>query len=335
MDALKKIAQLQTMIGNTPLLEIHLLYKGQPRVVYAKAEYYNLTGSIKDRLALHVFRRAYEKGEIKPGDRVLEATSGNTGISFSAIGAYLGHEVVIYMPNWMSQERKNLIGAYGATIIEVSKEEGGFVGSIAMADEAGSKPGNYLPHQFSNGDNVEAHYLTTGPEIERNLAAYGKKLAGFVGGVGTGGTTMGVGKYLREKDPNAKIYFLEPANSPTLSTGHKVGAHRIQGISDEFIPSIVDLSFGDGIIGVDDGDSIIMAQKLSRVLGIGVGISSGANFLGALMAQDMLGDPNSVVVTVFADDSKKYLTTDYSKEIPVKEDYMSTDVELQYFNTTK
>jgi cysteine synthase A len=325
---MNKFKALEGLIGNTPLLEIKLKYKGQDRVVYAKAEYFNLSGSIKDRIALHILREAYQKGEIKPGDSVAEATSGNTGIAISAVASYLGHETVIYMPDWMSDERKNLIRAFGATIRLVSKEEGGFKGSIQMADDSAANGGVFLPHQFSNPNNTAAHMLTTAPEIERQLEAAEKKLEGFVAGVGTGGTVMGVGKYFKAKNPSAKIFPLEPANSPTMSTGYKVGAHRIQGISDEFIPALVDLKFLDDIVAVDDGDSIVMAQQLSRKLGLGVGISSGANLLGALKAQDIMGNPHAVVVTTFSDDSKKYLSTDYSKEITVTENFMSKDIEL-------
>ena len=187
--------------------------------------------------------------------------------------------------------------------------------------------GIFLPCQFSNEDNVEAHYQTTGPEIWSQLQFLGLKPEAIVAGVGTGGTIMGIGKYIKEKDSNIKIYPLEPSNSPTMSTGHKVGKHRIQGISDEFIPSIVHLGKLDEIIDVDDGDSIIMAQKLASKLGLGVGISSGANFLGALIAQERLGK-DSIVVTIFPDDNKKYLSTDLMREEPVKDDFLSNDIEL-------
>lgn len=317
------------MVGNTPLLKIDYTYKGKPRTIYAKAEYLNFTGSIKDRIAYHIFDKAIKSGELKPGMRVLEATSGNTGIAFSAFGRFLGHEVTIFMPNWMSSERINLIRSFGANIRLVSPEEGGFTGSIQMTkDEKAKDPdGVFLPCQFDSCNNTEAHYLGTGQEILDQLAAVNLVPDAFIAGVGTGGTVMGVGQKLREANPNAKIYPLEPESSPTLSTGYRVGKHRIQGISDEFIPSIVKLDELDEVICVDDGDSIIMAQKLAQNLGIGVGISSGGNFIGAIKIQNMLGD-DAVVVTTFSDDSKKYLTTDYTKDEPVKEGFLSPDVEL-------
>lgn len=328
----KRIECLSNLIGNTPLIEIRFKYKGEERRIFAKAEYYNLTGSIKDRMAFHIIKKAYLTGRIKEGDRIAEATSGNTGIAFSAIGSSLGNKVTIFMPDWMSEERKNLIRSYGAEIELVSQEEGGFLGSIRKTEELASEYGNvFLPCQFANEDNCEAHYLTTGPEIWNQLEDFGLIPDGFVAGVGTGGTIMGIGKYLKERNPNIKLYPLEPASSPTLSTGYKVGKHRIQGISDEFIPSIVKLDKLDDIVAVDDGDAIIMAQKLASVLGLGVGISSGANFLGALMVQEKLGK-DAVVVTVFSDDNKKYLSTDLMKKEPVKDNFLSTDVELLSMN---
>lgn len=330
-----QISELKRMIGNTPLLEIRLKYKGEERKIYAKAEHYNLTGSIKDRMALHILTKAQASGVLKPNSLILEATSGNTGIAFSAVGRALGHKVKIFMPDWMSMERKNLIRSYGADIELVSKEAGGFLGSINKAEElAESTEHAFLPRQFANTDNCEAHYRTTGPEIAAQLDTMGVGCDAFVAGVGTGGTIMGTGKYLKEKFPDIKLYPLEPSNSPTLTTGHKVGKHRIQGISDEFIPDIVKLDKLDDVIAVDDGDAIIMAQLLARDLGLGVGISSGANLIGGLIAQEKLG-PDAVVVTVFSDDNKKYLSTDLMEEEPVKEGFYSTDVEIISYHSIK
>lgn len=330
-----RFSSLSSMIGNTPLLEIKLFYKGRERTIYAKAEYYNMTGSIKDRMAFHILRKAYKSGHLKSKDRIIEATSGNTGIAFSAIARTLGHPVTIFMPDWMSKERINLIKSFGADIRLVSKEEGGFLGSIEMAEALAKKdPDTFLPYQFSNEDNCEAHYITTGPEIWYQLQLRGLKPDAVVAGVGTGGTIMGIGKYLKEKNPNIKVHPLEPENSPTMSTGYKVGKHRIQGISDEFIPPIVKLGELDEIIQVDDGDAILMTQKLACALGIGVGISSGANLLGALKVQDKLGE-DAVVVTVFADDNKKYLSTDLMGVEPVKEDFLSTHVHPVSLRTFK
>lgn len=331
----KSIQGLTSLIGNTPLFEIEFLFRGKPGKIYAKAEYLNMTGSIKDRMALNIMREAYRKNLIKSGDRVAEATSGNTGIAFAAVGRALGHPVTIFMPDWMSDERKNLIRSYGAEIVLISKEEGGFLGSIARTRELAEKNKHiYLPQQFENEDNVQAHYTTTGPEIWWQLRMHGKKTDAFIAGVGTGGTIMGTGRYLREMNPSVKLYPLEPSNSPTMTTGYKVGAHRIQGISDEFIPAIVKLNELDEVIAVDDGDSIIMAQKLAGELGIAVGISSGANFLGALMKLEEL-DPDATVVTVFSDDNKKYLSTGLMKTEPVKKGFLSTDVRLISFKALK
>ncbi len=326
-----RLEGLAGLIGKTPMAEIEYEYMGKPRKLYAKLEYFNFTGSIKDRMAYCILHDGYETGKLRPGMRILEATSGNTGIAFSALGRAMGHEVTIFMPNWMSAERINLIRSFGANIRLVTPEEGGFLGSIAMTREEYEKdPENvFLPCQFDNNCNCRAHYTTTGPEIEAQLASIGLVPDGFVAGVGTGGTVMGVGAYLREKvNPRMKAYPLEPANSPTMSTGYRVGKHRIQGISDEFIPSIVELDRLDDIIMVDDGDSIIMAQMLARTFGLGVGISSGGNFLGAVKAQDMLGE-DSVVVTIFSDDSKKYLSTDYARQELIKDDFLSPHIRLK------
>jgi len=328
------IKSLQGMVGNTPLLEINFTYKGEERRIFAKAENLNMTGSIKDRMAYHILSRAIFNDTLKPGMEIYEATSGNTGISIAAIGRALGHKVNIFMPAWMSDERKNIIRALGAGIRLVSKEEGGFLGSIEMANQAASAANGFLPLQFSNQHNPDAHYNTTGPEIWWQLKFRNLEPHAFVAGVGTGGTVMGVGRFLKEQNPAIRAYPLEPSNSPTLSTGHKVGKHRIQGISDEFIPPVCELDKLDEVIGVDDGDAIIMAQKLSAELGLAVGISSGANFIGALIAQEKLGK-DAVVATVFSDSNKKYLTTDLMNEEPVKEGFHSSYIQLKSFLSIK
>jgi cysteine synthase A len=335
IDMLHKFKGLWRLIGNTPLLEIDFLYKGEKRKLYAKSEQYNITGSIKDRMALHVLESAYKNGRIKPGDRIAEATSGNTGIAFSAIGRALGHPVTIFMPDWMSKERVEIIRGLGAEIVPVSHEQGGFLGSIRLSEEmARSQPNIFLPCQFANPDNVMAHFKTTGPEIWEQMAESKLIPDAFVAGVGTGGTIMGVGGFLKTKNPKIKIHPMEPEESPTLTTGHKVGKHRIQGISDEFIPEIVKLNQLDEIITASDGDGIIMAQKLASELGLAVGISSGANFIAALKVQNSMGkDAN--VVTVFSDCNKKYLSTDLLRKEPVKDDYYSSDIQLIDFKVNK
>lgn len=323
------------LIGNSPLLVIEFLYKGKKRVIYAKAEHFNITGSIKDRMALYILEKAYAEGRIKKGDTIVEATSGNTGIAFAAIGRALGHPVHIIMPDWMSRERVDIIRSYGAKIIPVSKEEGGFLGSIRISEEIAKKEQDiFLPQQFSNTANADAHSRTTGPEIWYQMMYHGVKPDAFVAGVGTGGTVMGVGKYLRSQDPGIRIHPLEPAESPTLSTGYKVGSHRIQGISDEFIPAIIKLDQLDRVVAVSDGDSIIMAQKLAKQLGLAVGISSGANFLGALQIQNEMG-ADAAVATVFSDCNKKYLSTDLMRDEPLRDDYQSQHIELTGFNVYK
>ena len=323
-----KFKHLWHLIGNTPMLEIVYRYKKQYRKIYAKAEHYNLTGSIKDRMALHILQESYRTWDIRPGDVIIEATSGNTGIAFSAIGKALGHEVKIIMPNWLSKERTDIIRSLGAEVILISKEEGGFLGSIALSKKmAAENKSVFLPRQFENLYNVEAHENTTAREIWMQMQSIDLHTDAFVAGVGTGGTIMGVGKYLKKRNPLVKIHPLEPAESPTLSTGYKVGSHRIQGISDEFIPSIVKLNELDKVIKVSDGDSIIMAQQLAKQLGLAVGISSGANLVGAIRLQNEMG-AGANVVTVFSDSNKKYLSTDLMKEEPVKDHYISKDIEL-------
>jgi cysteine synthase A len=335
MEVQQRIKGLSSLIGNTPMLAISFRYKNEDRLIYAKAENLNMTGSIKDRMAFHIIKKGYERGALKPKDKIIEATSGNTGIAFAAIGRALGHPVVIFMPDWMSRERINLIEGLGAEIELVSREEGGFLGSIEKAEKLASDSKNtFLPRQFSNEDNIEAHYCTTGPEIWWQLGYRGISPDAFIAGVGTGGTIMGAGRFLKEKNPRIKLHPLEPLNSPTLSTGHKIGKHRIQGISDEFIPEILDLTGLDDIVSVDDGDAIIMAQKLASDLGLGVGISSGANFIGALKIQNTLGK-EAVVVTVFPDDNKKYLSTDLLSDEPIKNDFYSPDIELNCYRAFK
>ena len=323
------------MIGNTPLLAIRFAFRGKERVIYAKAEHINMTGSIKDRMAFHILKKAYQEGRIQAGDTIAEATSGNTGISFAAIGRALGHQVVIFMPDWMSQERVALIKSLGAKIIPVRRDQGGFLGSIRMTEAlAKDEPHVFLPAQFANEANVEAHEKTTGPEIWWQLFFHSIKPDAFVAGVGTGGTIMGAGKFLRARNPAIKLHPLQPAESPTLSTGHKVGHHRIQGISDEFIPAILQLNSLNSIVSVHDGDAILMAQKLAAGLGLAVGISSGANFIGALMVQNELGN-DAVVTTVFPDDNKKYLTTDLLREERAQPGYLTPEVELISYEAIK
>lgn len=327
-DLADKFHHLWHLIGNTPMLEIIYRYRDHVRKIFVKCEHYNLTGSIKDRMALYILEKAYEQRSIKENDVIVEATSGNTGISFSAIGKAFGHDVKIILPNWLSKERIDIIKSLGAEVMLISKEEGGFLGSIEMSRQMAKENNNiFLPKQFENVYNSQAHEKTTAKEIWMQLQSIDLSPDAFVAGVGTGGTIMGVGKYLRSRNPSIKIHPLEPAESPTLSTGHKIGSHRIQGISDEFIPAVVHLDELDEVVQASDGDSILMAQKLAKQLGLAVGISSGANIIGAIQLQNMLGD-DAVVVTVFSDSNKKYLSTDLMKEEPIKDNYFSPEIEF-------
>ena len=304
--------------------------RDRPGKIYVKCENFNLTGSIKDRMALYILYKAYLNCNIQAEDTIIEATSGNTGIAFAAIGKALGHQVKIIMPDWLSKERIDIIKSLGADIELVSKEEGGFLGSIKLSEELAAKGGVFLPRQFENKYNAEAHELTTGREISLQLASKGMTIDAFVAGVGTGGTVMGIGKQLRNQNPNIKIHPLEPLESPTLTTGYKIGSHRIQGISDEFIPNIVKLDELDNVICAADGDSIIIAQKLARQLGLATGISSGANIIGAIKLKEEMGD-DAVVVTLLPDDNKKYLSTDLVKEEPMKDNYISKELNFTGF----
>jgi cysteine synthase len=327
-DISKKFNHLWKLVGNTPILEILYRYEGVLRSVYAKAEHYNLTGSIKDRVALYILQSAYKEGTIKPYSRIVEASSGNTAISIAAIGRALGHRVTILMPDWLSKERKGIIRSLGAEIIPVSREDGGFKGCIERAEMmAVNDPDIFLPRLFENPSNAEAHSKTTAWEIWSQLEGAGLKPDAFVAGVGTGGTVMGMCNYLKAKNQAIQVHPLEPHESPTLSTGYKNRNHRIQGISDEFIAAIVTLDKLDSIVRVSDGDAILMAQKMACELGLAVGISSGANILGAIFVQQQMGG-NPVVVTVLPDTNKKYLSTDLLKTEKPLRGYLSQKIEL-------
>ncbi|MBL1218288.1 MAG: cysteine synthase family protein [Planctomycetes bacterium] len=329
------IDNILPLVGRTPLIELHYTIDGKPRRLFAKYELMNMTGSVKDRMAAYIFRSALATGALRPGDTVVEASSGNTGISFAAIGRALGHQVRIFMPNWMSQERVSLMCGLGAEVLPISREQGGFVGAVSMA-EAYAKANHHVfaPRQFDNDANITAHERTTGPEIEIQLASLDLEVDAFVAGVGTGGTVMGVGRYLRRNGRSVHIHPLEPADSPTLRTGHKVGKHRIQGISDEFIPSIVQLDELDEVVDVWDGDAILMAQALCSRLGLAVGISSGANVLGAMQLVERLG-PDAVVVTILPDSNKKYLSTDLCRDEPAREEFITPHVTLDRFTAIR
>ena len=317
-------ARMGALIGNTPAILLTLRHRGELRRVLAKRECGNLSGSIKDRMAWEILSMAYARGDLAEGDRIVEATSGNAGIALAALGRALGHPVTIFMPDWMSAERMAILRGFGAELRLVSREDGGFLGAIAMAEAMGREPHTFLPRQFSNPDNVRAHARTTGPEIARALLCVGEDPSAFVAGVGTGGTVMGAGRSLSRLYPALRVHPVEPAESPTLSTGHKVGAHRIQGVSDDFIPDIVKLDQLDPVISVHDGDSILMAQLLAKEAGLSCGISSGANVIAALKA----AVDARPVCTVLADCAGKYLSTDLARPEPAKDGYLTPEVEL-------
>ena len=299
---------IDKLIGNTPYIKIKYKYNGKIDYVYAKLEYYNLTGSIKDRLALYIINKNKKDGILKEGMPIIEVTSGNTGISFSAIGAYYNHPVFIFMPDWVSVERIKIMKMYGAKVFLVSKEEGGFTECINRANKLAKEINGFRPNQFDNIDNIYTHYNTTGKEIVDEIP----NIEAFVSGIGTGGTLMGVAKRLKEDNKNTKIYAMEPSELPLISKGIKIKDHKIEGIGDDFIPSIVDKNKIDGIVTISSEDAILMSKKIAKELGIGVGISSGANLLAAILIKE---NTKGNVVTIFVDDNKKYLSTDLTKDI--------------------
>ena len=313
---------MELKIGNTPMIKIKYKYKGEENDIYTKLEFYNITGSIKDRVAYYIIKKAYENGSLQKGQMIVEATSGNTGISLSAMGAYFGNPVHIFMPDWVSKERVDLMKMYNADVTLISKEKGGFKKAVEKAKEYAEEKGGFLANQFANENNILAHYETTAEEITRKL---GLKIGGFVSGIGTGGTLTGVGKRLKELDNNIKIYALEPDKMPMLSQNKAGGTHKIEGIGDDFIPELVDRNIIDEIILVNDDDSINMARKIALELGIGVGISSGANMIASVLAK---AKNTKDIVTVFPDDNKKYLTTDLSNPVDNNSRFISNEIEL-------
>lgn len=311
---------IEKLIGNTPTIKIKVKYNEKIINIFAKLEYYNYTGSIKDRLAYYIINKSYQEKSLKKNMPIVEATSGNTGISFAALGAYYNHPVHIFMPDWVSKERINIMKLYGANVYLISKEEGGFKEAIRRADNLAKQINGFRPDQFNNIKNIEAHYHNTGLEIINKV----EKIDSFVSGIGTGGTLIGTAKRIKEKNKKAKIVALEPKQLPIMSQGTKKGTHRIEGIGDDFIPNIVDKSIIDEVIAIDDEDAINMSKVLASKYGLGVGISSGANFLASILT----ANNNDNVATIFADDFKKYLTTDLTKEINQDKKLISNQVEI-------
>ena len=314
---------IERLIGNTPMIKINYEYDGKQGSTYSKLEYYNYSGSIKDRIALYILQKEKENGNLSENQAIVEVTSGNTGISFSAIGALLGHEVHIFMPDWVSVERRNLIEMYGAHVHLVSREEGGFKKALELAEEFALENNAFRPLQFDNPLNVEAQYTTTGQEIIDALP----NVNAFVSGIGTGGTLMGIGKRIKDNNPSSQVFALEPSTLSILKMGMEEGSHMIEGIGDDFIPGIVDQDVIDDIVLIDDCDAINMSKRIAREFGLGIGISSGANFLASvIMNRDDL-----TIATVFADDNKKYITTKLSEKIDDNPELISNKIKLLGF----
>ena len=310
------------LYGNTPIIKINYKYNGKKKYLYSKLEFYNPTGSIKDRVAYYIINNAIKRNELKENMPIIEATSGNTGIALSAVGAMLKHPVYIFMPDWVSKERISLMKMYGANVILISREEGGFIECVRRAKEMSEKESGFLANQFSNNDNLMAHYETTGKEIVEQVK---EEIGAFISGVGTGGTLMGVGKRIKEHYKNSKIIAVEPDKMPIISRKKITGTHKIEGIGDDFIPELLDKEKIDKIYLINDNDALNMSKKIAKELGLGIGISSGANFLGCILQNDVQENPS---VTVFADDNKKYLSTDLKNAIEDREEYISNKIEL-------
>ncbi len=306
------VKNLVELVGNTPLMELTKVeekyeLKGK---IFAKIEYFNPAGSIKDRIAMQMILDAEEEGKLKKGATIIEPTSGNTGIGLSAIGVARGYKVIIVMPESMSLERRKLVQAYGADLV-LTEAAKGMKGAIAKANELLEEiEGSVILGQFDNPSNPKVHYLTTGPEIYKDLNG---KVDAFVAGVGTGGTISGVGKYLKEQNKNTKIFAVEPLASAVLS-GEKPGPHMIQGIGPGFVPNTLDTNIYDEIIKVANEDALAFGKMISRTEGILVGISSGAAlFAGVELAKKEEFKGKNIVV-VLPDNGDRYLTTKLFEE---------------------
>lgn len=297
----------ESLIGKTPLVRLSLLEKelGLSARLYAKLEYFNPAGSVKDRVALFMLAAAEREGKINKDTEIIEPTSGNTGIGLLAVAASRGYRVTIVMPENMSEERKLLMKAYGARLV-LTDAALGMRGSITMAERiAKENPNSFIPSQFENPANAAAHYETTGPEIYRDLDG---EISAFVCGVGTGGTITGTGKYLKEKNPNVKIFAVEPYDSAVLS-GKSAGAHGLQGIGAGFTPALLDTEIYDEVITVKTEEAYISARLLVRCEGYLVGISSGAALSAAISLAKREEFKNKNVVALLADGGDRYLST--------------------------
>ena len=295
------------LVGNTPLVRVNnLIKKDELKAdVLAKLEYFNPAGSVKDRIAKEMILDALEKGLINENTTLIEPTSGNTGIGLSAVATALNLKIIITMPETMSVERRNLMKAYGAELVLTPGSEG-MKGAIAKAKELASQIENsFIPGQFENPANPTAHYKTTGPEIYEQTEG---KVDIFVAGVGTGGTISGIGKYLKEKNPEVKVVAVEPASSPVLSTG-KGGAHKIQGIGAGFVPETLDTKDYDEIITVENEDAFATGKEMAKTEGILVGISSGAALYAAKELAKREENAGKTIVVLLPDGGDRYLST--------------------------
>ena len=302
------------LIGNTPMIKIKYKYKGKENFIYAKLEWFNLTGSIKDRLIYYILN----KTNLENITTLVEATSGNTGIALAALGNYYKKNVVIFMPDFVSEERKTLLKSYGAKLHLISQKEGGFIKCVKLAKEYSKRKNTLLINQFSNKLNIDTHYYTTGKEILDKL----NNIGGFVSGIGSAGTLIGISKRLKSVFPNLKVALLEPTDAEVVAK-NKINPHKIEGISDFFIPDNFNKENITNYYSINDNDAINMSKKLAKELGLGVGISSGANFLGSVLLSEEVNN----VVTIFPDDNKKYLSV-LKDDILLKEDFISNNIEL-------
>lgn len=292
------------LVGNTPLVQINKLNDTSANI-YAKVEYFNPTGSVKDRIAKAMILDAEEKGLLNKDSIIVEPTSGNTGIGLSAMATARGYKAIIVMPDTMSVERINLMKAYGATVV-LSEGANGMKGAIEKANEIkAANPNVFIPGQFDNPSNPEAHYLTTGPEIYRDLDG---KVDILVGGIGTGGTITGAGKYLKEQNSNIKVIGVEPASSPVLSKGYS-GPHKIQGIGAGFVPNTLDRDILDEVITIENDDAFATGRLLSKEEGILVGISAGAAMKAALMVANREENKGKNIVVILPDGGDRYMST--------------------------
>ena len=303
----KIIKKLTELIGNTPLVELDKFSanKGLDKPVIAKVEYFNPGGSVKDRIALAMIEDAEEKGLLKPGATIIEPTSGNTGVGLALVAAVKGYKLILTMPETMSIERRNLVKAYGATV-KLTSGKDGMKGAIKAAEELrDSIKGSVILQQFENLANPDKHYRSTGEEIWRDTDG---KVDIFVAGVGTGGTVSGVGKYLKEKNPNVKIVAVEPSDSPVLSGGQS-GPHKIQGIGAGFIPTTYNAAVVDEVFQVENDEAILAGRQLAQQDGLLVGISSGAAAFAAAEIAKRPENKGKTIVTLFPDTGERYLST--------------------------